>query len=92
MLTGLTNDRGPRVVRDRGRLATITSDPPEPERGVDVGSVYMRPDGDQLEHAARLLADAKLPFRLGARFPLADAQAALAHGPGGGGGAVALEW
>ena len=80
-----------RAVRDGGRLATLTSDPPEPERGIDVGSVYVRPDGDQLEQAAELLTDGKLPFRLGARFPLADARAALAQAVGGGGGAVALE-
>ncbi len=80
-----------RAVRDGGRLATITSDPPEPERGVEIGSVYVRPDGDQLEQAAQLLADHKLPFRLGARFPLSDAEAALAHAVSGGGGAVALE-
>ena len=83
--------RALRTVRDGGRLATITSDPPQPERGIDVGSAYVRPDGHQLEQAAQLLADGKLPFRLGARFPLADARAALAHAVGGGGGAVALE-
>lgn len=80
-----------RAVRDGGRLATITSDPPEPERGIEIGSVYVRPDGDQLEQAAQLLADHKLPFRLGARFPLSDAEAALARVVRDGGGAVALE-
>jgi NADPH:quinone reductase-like Zn-dependent oxidoreductase len=83
--------RAVRAVRDGGRLATITSDPPEPERGIDVGSAYVRPDGEQLEQAAQLLTDGKLPFRLGARFPLADARAALARAVGGGGGAVSLE-
>ena len=38
-----------RAVRDGGRLATITSDPPEQERGITVSNVYVRPDGGQLD-------------------------------------------
>src|SRR3954470_17471235 len=33
-----------RPVRDGGRLATITSDPPERDRRITVSSVYVRPD------------------------------------------------
>jgi NADPH:quinone reductase-like Zn-dependent oxidoreductase len=33
------------LVEDGGRLATLTSDPPDPERGVHVESVYVRADG-----------------------------------------------
>ena len=39
----------PRAPREG--LATITSDPPEPERGIDIKSVYVRPDGARLELA-----------------------------------------
>jgi NADPH:quinone reductase-like Zn-dependent oxidoreductase len=53
--------------------------------------VYVRPNGEQLEQAVQLLADGKLPFRLGARFPLSQAGAALSHAIAGGGEAVVPE-
>ena len=37
-----------RSVTDGGHLATITSDPPPPERGIAISTVYVRPDGRQL--------------------------------------------
>ena len=80
-----------RPVRDGGRLATITSDPPEPERGIDISSVYVRPDAAQLERAVQALGGGGLEFKLGARFPLAQAGAALERAKRGTGGAVALE-
>jgi len=80
------------AVRDGGRLATITSDPPEPARGIRVDSVYVRPDGPQLELACKALAAGQLPFMIGARFPLAEARAALARAIAGRGGAVVLEF
>jgi NADPH:quinone reductase-like Zn-dependent oxidoreductase len=80
-----------RAVRDGGRLATITSDPPEPERGVDVKSVYVRPDAGQLGQAAEQLGAGRLEFKLAAKFPLAQAEVALARASAGGGGAIALE-
>src|SRR4051795_2200413 len=43
-----------RAVRDGGRLATITSDPHEQDRGITVSSVYVRPDGGQLDGLAGL--------------------------------------
>jgi hypothetical protein len=78
-------------VRDGGRLATITSDPPEPERGIRIASVYVGPDAAQLELAAAELVAGRLHFAVGARFPLARAGAALARAVAGLGGAVALE-
>jgi NADPH:quinone reductase-like Zn-dependent oxidoreductase len=78
------------AVRDGGRLATITSDPPETERGVGISSVYVRPDAAQLELAARAVAAGQLEFELGASFPLEQADAALASAVAGGGGAVVL--
>jgi NADPH:quinone reductase-like Zn-dependent oxidoreductase len=79
------------TVRDGGRLATITSDPPASERGVGSASVYVRPDAAQLELACQALAAGRLEFELGASFPLAQADAALARAVAGRGGAVALE-
>jgi NADPH:quinone reductase-like Zn-dependent oxidoreductase len=80
-----------RAVRDGGRLATITSDPPEPERGINVSSVYVRPDPGQLERATRELGAKRVAFKVGARFPLADAREALARATAGAGGGVVVE-
>jgi NADPH:quinone reductase-like Zn-dependent oxidoreductase len=80
-----------RAVRDGGRLATITSDPPPSERGIAIGSVYVRPDAAQLESAVQALAEGRLEFRLGASFPLAQADVALKRATAGAGGAVVLE-
>jgi NADPH:quinone reductase-like Zn-dependent oxidoreductase len=79
------------AVRDGGRLATITSDPPKSERGVGIASLYVRPDAAQLELAAQDLAAGRLAFELGGRFPLAEADDALARAVAGAGGAVVLE-
>jgi hypothetical protein len=53
--------------------------------------VYVRPDAAQLELACQALAAGRLEFELGASFPLAQADAALARAVAGRGGAVALE-
>lgn len=42
------------AVRDGGRLATITSDPPTGQRSIQIVSVYVRPDGAQLQEAVVL--------------------------------------
>jgi NADPH:quinone reductase-like Zn-dependent oxidoreductase len=78
------------AVRDGGRLVTITSDPPESERGIEVVSLYVRADREQLAVAGRDLAAGRLDFELGASFPLAEAAAALDRAVAGG-GAIALE-
>src|SRR5690242_9335166 len=44
------------AVRDGGRLATITSDAPDGQRGIAVSSVIVRPDGPTLAAMADLLA------------------------------------
>ncbi|MFI5615750.1 alcohol dehydrogenase catalytic domain-containing protein [Amycolatopsis sp. NPDC051903] len=67
------------AVRDGGRLATITSDPPAPARGITPAEVYVAPDGPRLATLLRLLAAGTLPLEIGARYPLADAAGALAH-------------
>ena len=79
------------AVRDGGRLATITSDPPNPERGIGVDSVYVRPDAAQLETATEELGTGRLRFTIGASFPLEQAAAALKRASAGLGGAILLE-
>jgi NADPH:quinone reductase-like Zn-dependent oxidoreductase len=74
------------TVRDGGRLATITSDPPDEERGIVVSSVYVRPDGAQLRTLSELLAGRRLEITVGSTLGIDDAGAALAmatHGRGG---------
>src|SRR3954453_4757452 len=61
-----------RAVRDGGRLATITSDPPEQDRGISVSSIYVRPDGGQLGGLARLLADGQLEISVAASHELVN--------------------
>ena len=80
-----------RAVREGGRLATITSDPPGQERGIAVSSVYVTPDGGQLDGLGRLLAAGQLNISLATSYELRDAAEALATAVSGrAGGAVAL--
>jgi NADPH:quinone reductase-like Zn-dependent oxidoreductase len=65
--------------RDGGRLATITSDPPDPERGIEVSQVYVAPDGPRLARLGELLAAAAITITTSAPFPLDQAAAALAY-------------
>src|SRR6266571_8920515 len=64
------------VARD-GRLATITGDPPAPERGVAVADVYVRGDGARLAELVAALADEILSLDVAAILPLAEAATAL---------------
>ena len=65
------------AVADGGRLATITGDPPTPERGVTVANVYVEADGERLAALTEALKDGLLSLNVGARFALADAATAL---------------
>jgi NADPH2:quinone reductase len=79
------------AVRENGSLATITGDPPAPERGIAVADVYVRADGARLSELVMALADGELSLRVGATFPLAEAATALqAAVAGGGSGARVL--
>jgi NADPH:quinone reductase-like Zn-dependent oxidoreductase len=60
-----------------GRLATITGDPPPPERGVEVTDVYVRADGARLAALVETLAQGRLSLHLAATRPLAEAATAL---------------
>jgi NADPH:quinone reductase-like Zn-dependent oxidoreductase len=79
------------AVADGGRLATITGDPPTPERGVQVSDVYVRPDGRQLAALAQLLAVGRLSVLVAATHPLGQAAEALGAAVSGrAGGPVVL--
>jgi NADPH:quinone reductase-like Zn-dependent oxidoreductase len=65
------------AVADDGRLATITGDPPTPERGVTVADVYVEADGERLTSLVGALEEGLLSLQVGATFALADAATAL---------------
>ena len=74
------------AVKDGGRLATITSDPPRAERGIEVSQVYVAPDGPRLARLGELLAAGAINVGVHAPFPLehaADALACLHRGTNG---------
>jgi NADPH:quinone reductase-like Zn-dependent oxidoreductase len=80
-----------RAVADDGRLATITGDPPSPERGVTITNVYVRPDGTQLRQLATQCGAGQLHVPVAAQYHPADAAQALAQATGGhAGGAITL--
>jgi NADPH:quinone reductase-like Zn-dependent oxidoreductase len=79
------------TVRDGGRLATITGDPPQPGRGIEVTSVYVSPNGPRLTHLLMLLSTGSITVEVAARRPLDEAALALAEARHGmRGGAVVL--
>jgi hypothetical protein len=65
------------AVTSDGRLATITGDPPPPERGVAVADVYVRADGARLAGLVAALAQGRLSLHVAAARPLAQAATAL---------------
>ena len=68
-----------RAVRDGGRLATITADPPAESRGITVRAVQVVPDGRRLRGLSQLLAQGVLTVQAGRGFPLGRAAQALAE-------------
>jgi NADPH:quinone reductase-like Zn-dependent oxidoreductase len=78
------------AVADGGRLATITGDPPSPERGVTVTDVYVRADGAELAMLVTALDEGVLSVDVAATLPLTDAAAALDGAISGHGGATVL--
>jgi NADPH:quinone reductase-like Zn-dependent oxidoreductase len=67
------------AVKDGGRLATITSDPPDAERGIGVRQVYVAPDGPRLARLGELLAAGTITITVAAPFRLEYAARALAR-------------
>src|SRR6478736_2593956 len=78
------------AVADGGRLATITTDPPQEERGVAVSDVYVRPDGRQLSALAELLAHGTIGVPIASVRPLEQAAQALREVVAGADGAIVL--
>src|SRR5262245_3025662 len=79
-----------KAVADGGRLATITGDPPQEERGVAVSDVYVRPDGRQLSALAELLTNDTLSVPIASVRPLQQANEALREVVAGADGAIVL--
>ena len=65
------------AVKNGGRLATITSDPPDAERGIKIRQVYVAPDGPRLARLGELLAAGTIGVAVGALVPLEHAARAL---------------
>jgi NADPH:quinone reductase-like Zn-dependent oxidoreductase len=81
-----------RLVRDEGRLTTITSDRPADERQITISTLYVRPDGPQLRMLVERV-DAEVGIEPGPVFPAAAAPEALAAALSGTGGhPVTLEF
>jgi NADPH:quinone reductase-like Zn-dependent oxidoreductase len=78
------------AVVDGGRLATITGDPPQEERGIAVSDLYVRPDGRQLSALAKLLARGTLGVPVASVHPLEQAAKALREVVAGADGAIVL--
>jgi NADPH:quinone reductase-like Zn-dependent oxidoreductase len=79
------------AVASNGRLATITGDPPKPERGISIADVYVQADGSRLAALVRALADGLLSLDVASAFPLTAAHTALqAAVSGTGGGATVI--
>ena len=68
------------TVRDGGHLATITQDPPDEQRGIEISSVIVQPDGRGLGELAELLAAGSLEVSVTATFPLEEAARGLRGG------------
>jgi NADPH:quinone reductase-like Zn-dependent oxidoreductase len=75
-----------RLVRDEGRLTTITQDPPAGERQITITDLYVRPDGSQLRALVELVDAGTLDIEPGPVFPAAAAPEALAAALSGTGG------
>jgi NADPH:quinone reductase-like Zn-dependent oxidoreductase len=74
------------AVRDGGRLATITEDPPAPTRGITPVAVLVTADGARLRRLARLAAQGVLTVTSTRLYPLdraGDALALARHGAHG---------
>jgi hypothetical protein len=64
------------VVRDGGRLCSLTSDAPPAQRDITASNLYVRPDGQELARLADTLTDGTLEVQPEV-LPLQDGGAAL---------------
>jgi NADPH:quinone reductase-like Zn-dependent oxidoreductase len=65
------------LVADGGRLATITNEPLQSERGISVSGFFVSPDGALLERQAAAFAERGLEIPVAATYRLAEAKTAL---------------
>ena len=79
-----------KAVRDGGRLATITADPPPAERGISVLDIQVVPDGARLRRLTRLLGEGAITVTVGAQYSLSQAATALALARQGAHGAAVV--
>lgn len=79
-----------RAVRDGGRLATITGDPPPAERRIAVLDVQVTPDGARLGRLIALLGRGTVTISVAMRHPLERAATALAEARRGAHGAATV--
>jgi NADPH:quinone reductase-like Zn-dependent oxidoreductase len=70
------------LVRDGGRLCSITSDAPAPQRGITSTNLYVRPDAPQLAHLAQRLSKGTLHLTP-QPLPLNDGPAAYTRATAG---------
>lgn len=66
------------LVADGGRLATITGDPPDSQRGITVSKCYVSPDGKALGQLAADFAARQLTIPIATAYGLSEAGTALA--------------
>jgi NADPH:quinone reductase-like Zn-dependent oxidoreductase len=65
------------TVRQGGRLATITGDPPPEQHGISVSNVYVRADGEQLQRVSVLLEPRQTRIGIAGVYGLEHAAQAL---------------
>jgi hypothetical protein len=78
------------AVRDGGRLAMITGDPPQAGRGIAVTSITVGPDGPRLRVLTGLLGQGAISVTAGGWYPLGQAGEALAQARRGAHGAAVV--
>ena len=78
------------TVRDGGRLATITGDPPDGERGIAVSAVVVAPDGARLRRLIALAGQGTIAVSVAGRYPLEQAATALERARRGSHGSAAV--
>jgi NADPH:quinone reductase-like Zn-dependent oxidoreductase len=61
---GGASEEAMKLIEDGGRLTSLTSDAPEPARGITTNNLYVRPDGVELGRIAKLAAEGQLPLEV----------------------------
>jgi len=61
-----TSEEAMKLVEDGGRLTSLTSDAPEPARGITTNNLYVVPDGAELARLAQLAAIGELSLEVSA--------------------------